>query len=124
MPRDDAAELIADNLHSLPHPDGRPRRLLEYSRFGKTPETVARQAIKGLGMGHAMIHLLERHGFQITHKDDPKPADANEYKVARLKCLHCGKELLRIGVDENMVATMSRLALRSIAQINPECPHD
>lgn len=96
---------------------------MEYSRFGKTPEVQARTAIKGLGMGHAMIHLLERNGYTVTHKDDPKPADVGDYKTVSLKCLLCGKQLLRIGVDADLNATMSRLALRNLTTMNPECPH-
>jgi hypothetical protein len=124
MARPDAARLIARNLHSLPHPNGSPIKLMQFSAFGQHPQAQAKHRATGDLIGDATIHLLEREGFQITHRDDPKPADKADYKTAIIKCLRCGKQLLALGVDENMTATMSRLALRSLATINPECPHE
>ncbi|ORV92789.1 hypothetical protein AWC11_07235 [Mycobacterium interjectum] len=127
MPRPDVTTLIADNLHSMPHPDGRPRRFMHHSQFaggGNDPKVQA--AVRQLGEDHGVStqHLLERNGYTITHKDDPKPADAEGYKTAHIKCLRCGKQLLEIGVDSSMTATFSRIALLSITQINPDCPHE
>lgn len=127
MPRDDVSALIADNLGSLPHPDGRPRRFMHHSQFaGGQQNPKIQAAVRQLGIDHAICiqHMLESRGYNITHKDDPKPADAEGYKTAHIKCLRCGKELLTIGLDTNMTATLSPLALRNITQLNTECPHE
>ncbi|PQM45678.1 hypothetical protein C1Y40_04122 [Mycobacterium talmoniae] len=124
MPRDDAAQLIARGLPSLPHPDGRPRRLMHFSQFGRDDATAQKVGALANEIGESIVHLLERGGYTLVHKDDPKPADAEGYKTVVGKCALCGKQLLRFGVDENLSATFTRIALKSFAALNPECPHD
>jgi hypothetical protein len=118
MPRQDVTEILAANLHSLPHPDGRPRRLMHFSQFaggGRDPKAQAAVKQLAVDVADAQQHLLEMRGFVITHKDDPKPADAEGYKTVRIKAAETGKEILEIGVDSNLTATYTRLARRSAA---------
>ncbi|OIN81649.1 hypothetical protein [Mycobacterium malmoense] len=127
MPRDDITTLIADNLGSMPHPDGRPRRFMHHSQFaGGQSDPKVQAAVHQLAVDHAVSlqHILETHGYTLTHKDDPKTADAEGYKTGHIKCLRCGKQLLTIGFDTTMTTTMNRTALLSLTQINPECPHE
>lgn len=124
MPRPDVTALLADSWHSLPHEDGRPRRLMHFSQFGHDDETRKKIQALGLDLGECVQHLLETHGYTISHKDDPRPADAEGYKTTRIKCLKCGKQLLQIGVDHDLVAQFSPLALRSaIAALSTKCPN-
>lgn len=111
----------------MPHPDGNPRRLMHHSQFagGQRDEKV-QLAVRKLGIDHAdsVQHLLEQRGYTITHRDDPKPADAESYKTAAIKCI-CGRQLLTLGVSDQMVATLSRVAAKSIAAaLLSECPHE
>lgn len=128
MPRPDITALIADNLSSMPHPDGRPRRFMHHSQFaGGQQDPKIQAAVHQLALDHAtsLQHLLETRGYTITHRDDPRPADADGYKTAHIKCV-CGKHLTDLGVDTNMTATLNNLARRSIAaRLQTECPtHD
>ena len=126
MPRPEITKLIAANLHAMPHPDGRPRRFMHHSQFaGGGNDPKVQSAVHQLAADHGdcFQHLLERNGYTFVHKDDPRPADAETYKTARIKCGRCGKELLTIGVGADMTATFSRIALRNLNQLNPECPH-
>ena len=59
---EDAAITIADNLGSLPHPDGIPRRLMQFS-----PVIAELEAVKvhARDLGTAIVHLLEASGYRI-----------------------------------------------------------
>lgn len=124
MPRPDAAAILAKNLHNLPHPDGKRLVLVNHHPIGKTAEVQERMRRESDLVGEALIHKLERHGYTVTHKDDPKPADADGYKLVKVKCLICGRQVMTIGVDHDMNATMSQLALKTMTKLNPVCPHD
>lgn len=119
-PRADVTRLLAANWASLPHEDGRPRRLMHFSQFGQDEDTKQRVQILGHDLGECVQTLLERNGFEITHRDDPKPADAEDYKTAHLKCV-CGKELYTFGVDANMTATLGGLAIKTLTQLQHDC---
>lgn len=120
MSRPELTELIATNLHAMPHEDGRPRRMMHFSQFagGSNADPKVQAAVKQIAVDHgdSIQHLMERHGYQVTHKDDPKPADTDGYKSNALKCLKCGKELLSLGVSADMTSTLGRMALKSIAE--------
>jgi hypothetical protein len=124
MPRPDAAAILAKDLHNLPHPDGKRLVLVQHHPIAKTPEVQARMAHNADMIGEALIHKLERNGYTVTHKDDPKAADAEGYKLVKVKCLICGKQVMTIGVDHDMNATMGKLALQTMTQLNPVCPHE
>lgn len=123
VPRPDAARVLAGSWHNLQHPDGRPRRLMHFSNFGQTPQAKLKTDALADELGTAAIHTLEGRGYTITHESDPKPADAEGYKLVALECRICGKQFTTIGVNENMTAKLSTLAMRVLAGINPECPH-
>ena len=112
--RDDVTQLIAAHLHSLPHEDGRPRKWLHFSSFGKDDKTRAAIAILAKEHGECIQTLLERNGFSISHKDDPKPADADNYKQVSLKHT-CGKKLCDFGCDDQLNAVLGNLALKNLA---------
>jgi hypothetical protein len=124
MPRPDAAAILATSLHSLPHPEGKRIVLVNHHPIGKTAEVQNRMARDSKLASEAIIHKLENHGYTVTHKDDPKPADADGYKLVKVKCLSCGKQIMTIGVDHDLNATMSRIALRTMTALNPVCPHE
>jgi hypothetical protein len=124
LPRADVTKLLAESWHNLAHPDGKPRRLLQYSQFNQSKESQGRIRRTAADVAVATQHTLERRGYTITHKDDPKPADAAGYKIAHIYCQHCRKRLLSLTVEEDMTVTLSRLAMRQITTINPDCPHD
>ena len=124
MPRPDAAKTLADNWHNLAHPDGKPRRLMHFSNFGRHPSYQAPVTKLAGELGEAAIYTLEKAGYTITHHDDPKPLDAADHKAVHLTCARCNKTLATIGADADCIATLSRTALRALTAINPECPHD
>lgn len=123
MPRQDVTRLLAENWASLPHEDGRPRRLMHMSQFAAGGDAKAQQAVHQLGIdiGDCVQTLLERNGYTLIHRDDPKPADAEGYKVAKLKCLLCGKQLYTFGVDANMTANLGALAVKTLTQLEHQC---
>ncbi|PIJ36748.1 hypothetical protein BMW24_003540 [Mycobacterium heckeshornense] len=123
MPRPDVTKLLAESWHNLPHPDGRPRRLMHFSQFNQSKESQGRIRRLATDLAEATQHALERRGYTISHRDDPKAADAEGYKIAHIYCQHCRTRLFSLTVDHDMKAHLSRLAIRSITQITPECPH-
>lgn len=124
MARPDAARMLAERIDKLHHPSGKIIRQMNFATTGLTPDVKAKIKDHALLATEATIHELEREGYRVTHKDDPKPADAEGYKTGHVKCLLCGKQLLTIGFDQDMVATMPRISLRQLTALNPECPHD
>lgn len=117
MPRADAAKVLAESWHSLPHPDGRPRRLMHFSQFGQHPHAQQKTRELAADLGVSAIHALEQKGFTITHKDDVAPADApSDYKVASLYTIG-GAKLMDLGLDANLKAHLSRLAIRSLISV-------
>lgn len=125
--RDDVTALIADNLGSMPHPDGRPRRFMHHSQFaGGQRNDKVKLAVHKLATEHAesVQHLLATRGYTIAHKDDTPPADQDGYKTITVNCV-CGQRLTQIGVSANLTATLSRIAAKSLAAaLLTECPHD
>lgn len=120
MPRPDAAKILAKDLHNLPHPDGRRIVLCNLHPIGKTPEVKARMARESQDVGDALIHKLERHGYTVSHKDDPKPADsAADYKKATLYTLG-GKLIGTIGLDANLDAHLGNLAIKNLIALLTE----
>jgi len=123
--RQDVTKLIADNLHSLPHEDGRPRRLMHFSQFALDDDTKQRVKALALDLGSCIQFLLEDNGFEIRHREDPKPADAEDYKTAHIKC-GCGTHLIDLNVSADMTTTLGPAAKQFVvAKLQTECPnHD
>lgn len=120
-PRADVTRLLANNWGSLPHEDGRPRRLLHHSQFGRDEDTKARIQALGHDLGECVQTLLERNGYEISHRDDLKPADHGDYRQVKVKCVACGMQLMTLGCDANLNASLSGLAIRSLTQLTHEC---
>lgn len=114
MPRPDAAKMLAERIDRLHHPSGKVIRQMNYATTGLTPEVKQKIQHHALLATEATIHELEREGYKVTHRDDPKAADAEGYKTGAIKCLLCGKQILTVGFDGDMVATLAPLAQRSI----------
>ncbi|BBZ09807.1 hypothetical protein MXEN_12091 [Mycobacterium xenopi RIVM700367] len=96
---------------------------MHFSQFNQTTETRDRINQLAAGVGESIVHLLERRGYTIGHRDDKHAADAEGYKIANVYCERCGERLYSLTVDHDMKAHLSRLAIRTLTQINPECPH-
>ena len=123
MSRPDVTKLLAESWHSLPHEDGRPRRLMHLSQFGQSDDN--KQRIQGLciDLADCVQHLLETHGYRITHRDDVQPADVEDYKTAHIKCA-CGASLLDLNVSPDMTATLGKAARTYAAtRLRSDCPH-
>lgn len=122
-PRADLTQLIADNLHSLPHPDGRPRRFLHFSQFGKDEKTRVGVALLAKEHGESIQELLHRNGWSVKHRDDIDPANtADNYKTVNIKCATCGKQLLQLGCNNQLEARLPKLAIKSLTQMEHNCP--
>ncbi|WP_071700194.1 hypothetical protein [Mycobacterium heckeshornense] len=96
---------------------------MHFSQFNQSKESQGRIRRLATDLAEATQHALERRGYTISHRDDPKAADAEGYKIAHIYCQHCRTRLFSLTVDHDMKAHLSRLAIRSITQITPECPH-
>lgn len=123
MPHERAVRHLAENLHSLTHPDGRPRRLMHLATTGRDDATQRHIQTMAHDIAQAAIHTLESDGYTITHRDDPKPVEP-VHKTARLHCATCGKQLLRIALRPDNTAQLTRNGLTQLATIPLECPHD
>ncbi|TDH48874.1 hypothetical protein E2F47_22170 [Mycobacterium eburneum] len=117
MPRPDAAKILADSWHALQHPDGAPRRLMHMSNFGRHPKFQPAVTKLAGELGVAAIHTLERAGFTITHRDDPKPADLEDYKIVHLKCGRCGQQVAAFSVSADMTATFNRIGMKTFQAV-------
>lgn len=125
MPRADVTKLLADSWHSLPHEDGRPRRLMHLSQFGQSDENKPRILKLCVDLAECVQFLLKENGYRISHEDDPKPADAEDYKTAHIRC-GCGTHLIDLNVSADMIATLGPAAKQFVvAKLQTECPnHD
>jgi len=121
MPRPDAAQLVADNLGRLPHPNGSDIRFMHYSTFGHKQDVVERLQNRAYDVGQAIIHLLESNGYVLNHRDDPAPADNGRVQHATIVCRHCGGHIARMPLDADNMATVSRIGL---AQLQDSAAHE
>lgn len=121
------AELIANNLVALPHPDGTPRVLPGFSTQ-LLPETLHEQVGKtAKDIGDAIVNLLEINGYRITNEPEPAqtstPALADS--IANLHCNSCDTRLMQLNISNpSKVLTSGRMFIQGISSRNPECPHD
>lgn len=116
MPRQDITEIIAGSLHSLPHPDGRPRRLMHFSQFAHDESTRRSIQTHANDIAESIQHLLEQRGYTLSHRDDLKPADAEGYKNGNIFTAG-GKRLATILFDDQLNAHLSRLAIRNLIAV-------
>lgn len=123
MPHERAVAHLAENLHNLAHPDGRPRRLMHLATTGRDETTTRHIQAMTHDIAQAAIHTLEADGYTITHRDD-QPAAEPAHKTARLHCSVCGKQLLRIALRADNTAQLTRSSLTALTSIVTECPHE
>lgn len=123
-----AAQLIADNLGALPHPDGNPRQLAGYTT-NLLPEAL-RDQIKAAAteIGESIVYLLETNGYRVVAEADlpaDDTTDPDAPPIANLHCIMCDSRLLSIALtNPSHCLTNGRLLLQGMASLSPECPHD
>jgi hypothetical protein len=124
MPHAEIAKLVAGSLHQLPHPKHGEIRLMGFSPFmlSQQPKDVQGQ-VNGhaQAIGEGVVHLIEQNGKTIIDTAELErlrsiaATQSAEYpKIAAGFCQHCGCELIRLTVDENMQAKLHRIAIEAI----------
>lgn len=117
------AELIAANLHALPHPDGTPRQLAGFNTQ-LLPDAMQKQVQDtAKDIGAAIIHLLESSGYHIT-TETPTDPDDEPIQAANIHCTLCDAKLLTLNlVNPTHSLTNGPLFIEALTQLKPECPH-
>jgi hypothetical protein len=94
------AELIANNLAALPHPDGAPRQLSGFSTR-LLPEALHSQIQQtAKDIGEAVIHLLETNGYTVTNEtSQPTQATDEPPQIANIHCHHCDARVLQMNIS-------------------------
>ena len=105
------AELIAQNLAALPHPDGNPRQLPGFATQ-LLPEEMAEQVTKtALELGEAIIHLLTLNGYDIT-TGQTQTAPPEAPSVANVHCTYCDARVLQLNItNPSRVLTSQHFAV-------------
>jgi len=118
-----AVGILADNWHQMSHPDGKERRLYEFSQFGRSqqPEEVAAKiSERAKDLAVAAMHTLEQNGKSVVDKvelDRLKAIAAqqsSQTNISRVHCGHCGMEIMRLMLDEQNQARLHRGALEAM----------
>ena len=121
-----AAQIIADNLQALPHPDGTPRQMPGFNAQ-LLPEPMQQQVKQtAKDIGEAIINLLELNGYQIlTQAELDQPTQGAEpAQVANVHCTMCDKKLFSLNLTNPAHSlTNGRMFLDAVAGLSPECPH-
>lgn len=120
------AQLIADNLSSLPHPDGTCRQMPGFNTQ-LLPQVFQEQIKKtSLELGECIIHLLTTSGYRVvTEAEYQTPRDETPPQTGNLHCSQCDTRLLSISlVNPDKILTNGKSLLTQMAKRNPECPHD
>lgn len=113
--REDIAKLIADNLAELPGEDGGIYKLPMFSAYAQHDSaTIQRLDKMRERTGKAIARLLENNGYTITHLSDPKASEQPGGKIATAHCAHCGCRVMQLAVDDQMNATMHRVAFEAM----------
>jgi hypothetical protein len=114
-----AIGILADNWHQLSHPDGKERRLYEFSQFGRSqqPQDVQEKiSLRAQDLAVSALHTLERNGKTVIDKAELDRLKAiaaersSELNIARAICGHCGTEILRMALNEQNSATLYKQA--------------
>lgn len=89
------AQLIAQHLAALPHPDGSTRNLPGFSHR-LLPEPIQKQVSKtAQDIGECIVHLLEQNGYYLTTE---KPSQPTQTNIATVVCNHCSEQLLQFNI--------------------------
>lgn len=111
------AQLIAQNLAALPHPDGVPRQLPGF-QTRLLPEPMQEQVSRTAGeIGDAIIHLLTMNGYAIVKADQLSPATPAERKTADVYCNHCTAQVLSLNI------TNPAMVKSNYHFTTEKCPH-
>jgi len=110
------AQLIAQHLAALPHPDGTPRQLPGFATQ-LMPEQMAQQINHAATeIGEAIINLLETNGYTVateTQLAQPEPAP----QIANVHCSHCNARVLQFNiVNPNRILTMHHFTTQKCPQ--------
>lgn len=96
------AQVIADNLAALPHPDGSVHQLAGYQPT-LLPEPLAAQVRKtALEIGESIVHLLKVSGWEVVPAGGtPAPVEQDDRPpVGVVWCNECDAELLRLNLSD------------------------
>jgi hypothetical protein len=130
MANAEVAKLIADNLHQLPHPKHGEIRLMGYRPFNLSQQPKdRRERINGhaQSIGEATVELIERNGGTIINSDELRRLRATVAlqdpgrKVAHGYCAHCGSEIIRLLVDDELNAKLHRVAQEAAGFTHHHC---
>jgi len=119
-----AVGILADNWHQMSHPDGKERRLYEFSQFGRSqqPQDVAEKiSRRAQDLAESALHTLEQNGKTVIDKTEYDrltaiaAQQASDTNIARAYCGHCGEEVLRLMLNEQNQATLHKAALAALA---------
>ena len=125
-----AVKILADNWHQMSHPDGKERRLYEFSQFGRSqqPEDVREKiALRAQDLAVSALHTLQQNGKTVVDKAEYDrlkaiaAEQASETNIARAYCGHCGDEVLRLMLNEQNQATLHKAALTALSNSSHCC---
>lgn len=94
-----AAQIIAQNLAALPHPDGTPRQLPGFATQ-LLPEPMAQQVTQtARELGEAIIHLLDINGYKVgTAAEFSQPAADQPPQIANVHCVYCEARVMQLNI--------------------------
>lgn len=119
------AELIANNLAALPHPDGTPRQLAGFSTQ-LLPEAMHDEINKAAReIGESIINLLTEHGYHIVTDDElHQPTPTSSPEIAHVHCTLCDTRLFSLNITTpSHCLTNAESFIEAISQRSPGCPH-
>jgi hypothetical protein len=119
------AQIIADNLAALPHPDGTPRQMPGF-QSALLPEPLQEQVKQSAtDIGAAIINLLELNGLTVVSQDQVRqPTQLSPQQVGNVHCNVCDQRLFQLNiVTPEKILVSTRTLIAGISAINPECPH-
>lgn len=125
LPNAEVANLIAGNLHALPHPERGQLRLPWFAHMAPHlaqygDETREKIHAHAQAIGTAITHLIEQSGKTIIDNAELKrlrAIEANQQPaphIAHAYCQHCGVEIIRLALDDQLCTHLHRIALETI----------
>jgi len=136
-PDAEAVDIIARQLHCLPHPDGRqPVRYMAMSTMGKPPAVRDQATQFATRAAQAIVHTLKSAGKIIIDRDAippaaPMPVDDSQPRVIEIWCGLCAghrntplfRLTLRNPATNNRINIGGPMLLQSLHQLATDCPH-
>lgn len=111
------AQLIAQNLAALPHPDGTPRQMPGF-HTRLLPEPMQEEISKAAQeIADSIVHLLDTNGYRILTDEQLSQTLTIESRQANVYCNLCGEEVLTLNISNpHKVMTDFHFDLQ-------KCPH-